>query len=100
MKSLNSLSLTQITMQLASLQTQKTHDDCHSMTLFFGLEEHNNFSLIKMSQGSYKDSLSILISIFFEFDDLLMQFLSSFLNQEILTLSGSALNLMGFFVVM
>jgi len=87
-------------MQLASLQPKQSHDDGNSMALLFCLEENNHLGLIEVSQCCNQDSLSVLVSIFFEFYYLLMQSFCSFLCGMKNTLSGSALSLMGFRVVM
>jgi hypothetical protein len=49
-KSLDSLSLTQITVQLTSVQSQQSQNYGDSMALLFGLEEHDDFLSVHLRQ--------------------------------------------------
>lgn len=86
-------------MELAGLESKETQYDCYPMTLLFSLEKDYHLTFIQMTKNRHENCLSILFVVLFQLHDLLMQFFSSFLSNNLYTLSGSALNRIGFLVV-
>ena len=96
---LNSLGLTQVSMQFTGLKSQQIQDNCHPMTLFFCFEKDDHFFTVEIQQNRKKGRLPVLVCILSKLYHLLMKFFGSFLNNIKSTLSGSAEILMGFEVV-
>lgn len=60
---LNTLCLTEVSMQFAGFQSQQTKNDGHPVTLSFGLEEHDHSFLVQIFEDREESGLSVFFCV-------------------------------------